>query len=215
MLASENPAGWCFGDLRGGILGDEPGLGKTVTVMALIAHTAGALPQAPADFYGGFEDWLVERENPELHRRILKHVLSPLRKAFEKALQDAMHRAGIQGVNQPMQVAEDNWVVAANALQPASQFDSLPAFEAAVHRCVRVGCQAVATLCPRGMAMRMQKQLRETARGGVNELRAGLDKRGRSLFKSARGRRMIFERKLLPVPATLIVVPGPSSSRIG
>ena len=40
-----------FGDLRGGIFGDEPGLGKTVTTLALIASTAGVLPQQPSVFW--------------------------------------------------------------------------------------------------------------------------------------------------------------------
>lgn len=40
-----------FGALRGGIFGDEPGLGKTVTTLALVATTAGLLPQVPAAFW--------------------------------------------------------------------------------------------------------------------------------------------------------------------
>eukprot|EP00966_Prymnesium_polylepis_P214955 4978459-Prymnesium_polylepis.1 len=36
MLAAEAPPNWRFGELRGGILGDDPGLGKTVTMLALI-----------------------------------------------------------------------------------------------------------------------------------------------------------------------------------
>jgi hypothetical protein len=40
-----------FGALRGGIFGDEPGLGKTVTTLALVATTAGVLPQKPAAFW--------------------------------------------------------------------------------------------------------------------------------------------------------------------
>ena len=31
MAAAENPTGWRFGELRGGVLADDPGLGKTVT----------------------------------------------------------------------------------------------------------------------------------------------------------------------------------------
>lgn len=36
-----------FGALRGGLLSDAPGLGKTVTVMALVSSTAGTLPLTP------------------------------------------------------------------------------------------------------------------------------------------------------------------------
>jgi hypothetical protein len=37
-----------FGAMRGGMCGDEPGLGKTVTSLALIASTAGLRPASPA-----------------------------------------------------------------------------------------------------------------------------------------------------------------------
>ena len=40
-----------FGALRGGIFGDEPGLGKTVTALALIAATARTRPHQPAVFW--------------------------------------------------------------------------------------------------------------------------------------------------------------------
>ena len=36
MIAAEAPPHWEFGQLRGGILADDPGLGKTVTMLALI-----------------------------------------------------------------------------------------------------------------------------------------------------------------------------------
>ena len=32
IIAAESPPGWRFGDLRGGVLADDPGLGKTVSV---------------------------------------------------------------------------------------------------------------------------------------------------------------------------------------
>lgn len=40
-----------FDALRGGIFADEPGLGKTVTVLALITATLGRLPNQPAQFW--------------------------------------------------------------------------------------------------------------------------------------------------------------------
>jgi hypothetical protein len=40
-----------FGSLRGGILGDSPGLGKTVTMIACIVNTIGVMPQCPRSFY--------------------------------------------------------------------------------------------------------------------------------------------------------------------
>ena len=40
-----------FGALRGGILGDAPGLGKTITMLALISSTSGMRPVEPKEFY--------------------------------------------------------------------------------------------------------------------------------------------------------------------
>ena len=34
-------------DIRGGILADQPGLGKTVTILSLVMRTRGILPTAP------------------------------------------------------------------------------------------------------------------------------------------------------------------------
>lgn len=53
-----------FGALRGGIFGDEPGLGKTVTCLGLIASTAGVIPQQPAVFW--------DQEELENHWQLMK-----------------------------------------------------------------------------------------------------------------------------------------------
>ena len=49
MHAAEAPAGWEFGAMRGGILADDPGLGKTVTMLALVLSTLGT-PHPPPRF---------------------------------------------------------------------------------------------------------------------------------------------------------------------
>jgi hypothetical protein len=57
-----------FGALRGGILGDSPGLGKTVTMMASIVNTTGALPHCPHEFYNRDEvsrAWASYNEDSE------------------------------------------------------------------------------------------------------------------------------------------------------
>eukprot|EP00977_Amphora_coffeiformis_P020470 scaffold8290_cov174-Amphora_coffeaeformis.AAC.7 len=68
MHRLENPAqGAQFGDLRGGILGDAPGLGKTVTVLALLASTAGRRPLRPMLHVNPenlVEGWLALTQNP-------------------------------------------------------------------------------------------------------------------------------------------------------
>jgi len=83
MHAAENRS-LHFGALRGGILGDAPGLGKTVTTMALIASTAGMKPVNPPEFWGQQQQtsgsnnnnnngndaiqagWLALRQNPAM-----------------------------------------------------------------------------------------------------------------------------------------------------
>jgi hypothetical protein len=57
-----------FGALRGGVLGDAPGLGKTITTLALISSTAGRRPVNPPEFWdttGIDEGWRAFRTNPE------------------------------------------------------------------------------------------------------------------------------------------------------
>ena len=75
--------------------------------------------------------------------------------------------------------AEAAWRRAVDGLQPFEQFESLASLEAAVGRCVRVGCAAMAELCPPEMQLSLRKLLKESARCGLNTLRAGLDPRGR------------------------------------
>mgnify|MGYP003341278717 CR=1 FL=1 len=71
MHSAENPPKWKFGDMRGGILADEPGLGKTVTVMALITATAGALPSTPTDLWDT-SAWPQLKFNPEVQQQIIR-----------------------------------------------------------------------------------------------------------------------------------------------
>ena len=69
MLRAEAPGSGAAGgaaaeifSCRGGIFADAPGLGKTVTMLALVAHTAGTRPAElaatdPAQPYGGVLPW--------------------------------------------------------------------------------------------------------------------------------------------------------------
>ena len=64
-----------FGALRGGILGDAPALGKTITMLSLIASTAGLRPVEPKEFYDTEsidEHWKLMRTNPVFRPEILK-----------------------------------------------------------------------------------------------------------------------------------------------
>ena len=72
-----------FGSLRGGIFGDEPGLGKTVTSLALIASTAGILPQKPSSFWNKEtinEHWSMKKGQ---FQSLLGPVLNRLQKCPE------------------------------------------------------------------------------------------------------------------------------------
>ena len=95
-----------LGELRGGVLADDPGLGKTVTVLALVVrapppprnsrrairrailrrssflcsaqvHSAGAFPSMPAEFWNTEGGWIQLRTNPVGHRSLLR-VLNPI-----------------------------------------------------------------------------------------------------------------------------------------
>ena len=73
--------GVAFGALRGGVLGDAPGLGKTITTLALIASTAGRRPVNPPQFWdttGIDEGWKNFRINPAAKTEILK-CIRPIR----------------------------------------------------------------------------------------------------------------------------------------
>ena len=70
-----------FGALRGGILGDVPGLGKTITMLSLVAGTSGHRPVEPKEFYDNEsidEHWKLMRTNPVFRVEILR-ALKPFR----------------------------------------------------------------------------------------------------------------------------------------
>jgi hypothetical protein len=51
LESCHNSADIAFGTLRGGILADSPGLGKTITMLALITTTSGVIPRCPPPLY--------------------------------------------------------------------------------------------------------------------------------------------------------------------
>ncbi|KAL7493687.1 hypothetical protein ACHAWT_010569 [Skeletonema menzelii] len=161
-----------FGSLRGGILGDAPGLGKTITMLSLIVNTAGLRPVEPKEFFDREsinEHWTLMRVNPVFRTEILK-AMKPLRGA-------------------------SNYDEVARYVSPPFQddrFPTLPSFEHYVNR---------------HFANQGQRAQLELFRRNVINFKAGLDKRNRRLVISAEGRRMLFERNLLPCSTTLIIVP--------
>ena len=61
-MSMETKGDTSFGALRGGIFADEPGLGKTVTAIALISATAGSIPKSQQTIFwneeGNYEIFL-------------------------------------------------------------------------------------------------------------------------------------------------------------
>ncbi|KAL7522106.1 hypothetical protein ACHAWX_006795 [Stephanocyclus meneghinianus] len=96
-LAENSSANLAFGSLRGGILGDAPGLGKTITMLALICSTAGLKPVDPPEFYNSTriqEHWEMMRGNVvfreehrlDLFRRNVVHFKAGLDKCNRQFL---------------------------------------------------------------------------------------------------------------------------------
>lgn len=120
MAACESPPGWRFGELRGGILADDPGLGKTVTLMGLILQSVGAMPATPAEFWDMHAihtGWSALR-----HNRIAKQQLLPLLNAWAKA--EETEASG----------ARAECVAFADGDAPGDAFPTLTSFESVVTR---------------------------------------------------------------------------------
>jgi len=170
-----------FGALRGGILGDAPGLGKTITMLALIASTAGCKPKEPDEFYDNEainEHWKIMRVNPVFREEILKSL---------KPIRDFINVNNPKGYNLFREVAEF-------ASPPYSdrRFPTVGAFEAFVTSKMK-GTVPASTI--------------DLFRMKVVAFKAGLDKRNRRLFNNPIGKRMMLERNLIPASTNLIIVP--------
>jgi hypothetical protein len=161
-----------FGSLRGGILGDAPGLGKTITMLSLIVNTAGLRPVEPEEFYDRQsieEHWKLMRINPAFRTEILQ-AMKPLRGA-------------------------SNYHDVARYVSPPftdDRFPTLSSFERYVNR---------------EMTNRVPVEQLDLFRRNVNKFKAGFDKSNRKFLVSDKGKRMIFERNLIPCSTTLIIVP--------
>lgn len=181
MSAAEAPPGWRFGELRGGILADDPGLGKTVTMLALIVQSIGVMPAVPLEFWDPDsirEGWEALRRN-----RIAKQQLLPLLNHWRGR--------GTFGSDAEAR-ALDEISRFCNEEEPRGVFPSLASFEDAVRRGVGD-----------------DHALGEVARRELNKMRRGLDRKNRKFFATTTGKRALLERELRPVAATLVVVPTP------
>lgn len=161
-----------FGSLRGGILGDAPGLGKTISMLSLITNTCGLRPVEPMEFYDKAsidEHWKLVRTNPVFREEILR-AIRPFRH-------------------------NPNYSQLATDVSPPykdERFPTLASFVNYVNKHMR-------KVCP-------QSDL-DLFRRNVIAFKAGLDKRSRRYFANSKGKRMLFERSLIPCSTTLIIVP--------
>lgn len=162
-----------WGSLRGGILGDAPGLGKTITMLSHIANTAGVKPVEPKQFFNNDridEHWKLMRINIAFRVEILRSI-KPFREfGFYEELADIV-------------------------CPPYSddRFPTLESFESFVNKETR--------------KMGVPHSTIDVFRRNVIGFKAGMDKRDRRYFASGKGRRMMFERNLLPCSTTVIIVP--------
>mmetsp|Transcript_5871 Transcript_5871/g.12767 ORF Transcript_5871/g.12767 Transcript_5871/m.12767 type:complete len:1099 (+) Transcript_5871:135-3431(+) len=180
-----------FGSLRGGIIADAPGLGKTITMLALLANTAGCRPVEPEEFYDNDnvdEHWKLMRTNPVFRTEILR-AMKPLRDWVA-----SLSRFGRTSSHDGIRIANTYKELEGYVSPPYTddRLQTLNAFE----RHVRV------TMTPFAPSAEL-----DLFRRSVNAFKARLDKRNRRHFASDIGRRLMFERDLIPSSTTLIIVP--------
>ena len=177
-----------FGALRGGVLGDAPGLGKTITTLAVISSTAGRRPVNPPEFWDTTrtnEGWRDFRTNPMARTEILK-CLKPIRNKLTS-----------QQLNEVSPPFDDNHP------DPEKRFLTMRSFEQYLKRLLR-GDKTRSDYKRWPIVTCAEWEL---VRQNLLELRIGMDKRNRKLVSSQRGQRLLWERKLIRSSATLLVVP--------
>ena len=163
-----------------GILGDAPGLGKTITMLSLIASTGGCKPIEPEEFYNNAdidEQWKIMRINPVFRTEILKS-LKPIRHSLDPG--DRVFIKLADYVSPPFR---------------DGRLATIQDFEAIVFAVMR---------------SRVPQASLYHFRRNVNAFKAGFDKSNRRFFSNLnndKGRRMKFERNLIPCNTTLIIVP--------
>jgi len=175
-----------FGKLRGGIIADAPGLGKTVTMLALIVSTAGKMPIEPSAFWDTRameEIWAEGGGSSEgNYRRV------------ERALRDTLKNSELRWY--PKQLTAETF----HDRFKAGDFPTLFSLEHAFREQIRV--VTAQTADPQHGEM-----LRQSFRRSMISAKASMDKRSRATFQSPGGLRMLLERSLHPSAGTLVVVP--------
>lgn len=180
MQHLENPSNNIqFGDLRGGALADAPGLGKTVTTLALIASTAGRrpiMPELQRNRQSETEDWSVLAQNPGYTGDVLMAML-PIR-----------HLAHVDFRN------GENVLV-------------YPRHEGTLSLRQFACCRSFVRAVRRRLRNRVSTDALEIFANNMDTMMIKLDKTKRSFLISKTGKRYVLERSLFASTATLIVVP--------
>jgi len=181
----ENPQDASFGVLRGGILGDAPGLGKTITTLALIASTAGTRPVVqsvvePSHAEAIADGWTALRTNQGFNSDLIK------------TLKDVRHWADDQ--TDPEKYKE---------IQDLTRKIQLPFRDDRFLTHQEFRREVLRTLYATGVS----PSVVELFRWKFECFKETLDKNRRSFYKSKADRRLLLERSLIPSAATLIIVP--------
>jgi len=174
-----------FGALRGGIFADAPGLGKTVTVLALILSTAGVMPVVNETTYDADE---VQRHWESLDSRSKNAYC---RNALYQAVKDCASEAFFPPQLENLLPKFEN-----------GEFSTIKAFEDYAKRIFRLFSRNP----NEGFNPLKEAILLSAFRLRMLDLKEQLDKSNRKARSSASSR-LHEEAHLRPSSATLIVVP--------
>ena len=181
-----------YGALRGGVLGDAPGLGKSVSVLALILSTAGELPRRPAEFWDEAsvkETWKTLRKGKatSVLREELLLGLKPL-----TLFRNAWRRGTFE------------WKASNEILTKASNgdFESPEALERYVSSELTKNFGGTRSMTPAA-----REGLVADLSHALALVKAKLERRSRASLLSGANKRLFEERLAKPSGATLLVVP--------
>ena len=195
MWELEYPSNPSFGAVRGGILGDAPGLGKTVTMLAHILRTAGSQPLRPPQQYDSVE---------------VDKFFKPLRRTSKSLTRDIIICSKGLRVwrNQFLKKNTVAWKLVNTII------DDVVNGELAKH----LGLDELETyfrnelrskLVPLGMRVSEVNQISWEFSRRADEIRSRASKHARREMQTPKMRRAAKERQRIPSGATLVVVPDP------